>query len=88
MSIMDTLWPWKALSKLRRENRLFIARYAEDRLDIDTLNLRIKHLESEASTNRIRISLQKDEIMRLNEKLKTAVLRDPKTGRMAKLPKE
>jgi hypothetical protein len=88
MSIMDTLWPWKALSKLQRENRLYMVRYAEDRLDIDTLNLRIKSLESEASGNRIRISLQKDEIMRLNEKLKTAVLRDPKTGRMAKLPKE
>jgi len=88
MSIMDTLWPWKALSELRRENKSYLLRYADDLLEIESLKSNIRRLDSEVSAHRIRVSLQKDEIVRLNEKLKTAVFRDPKTGRLIKPPKE
>lgn len=84
MSIMDTLWPWKALRELRSENRGYIIRMADDMIEIESLKVQIKHLENDTGISRIRIALQKDEIMRLNEKLKTAVLRDPKTGRLTK----
>lgn len=88
MSIMDTLWPWKALSRLQKENRSYILRMADDMAEIASLKSAIRHLDTEVTAKDVRIKFQKDEIMRLNEKLKAAVFRDPKTGRIAKPPKE
>jgi hypothetical protein len=88
MSIMDTLWPWKALRELRIENRAYLLRYADDLLEVDSLRARIKNLENDVVAKDLRIKFQKDEIMRLNEKMKTAIFRDPKTGRIAKLSKK
>jgi hypothetical protein len=88
MSIMDTLWPWKALSKLRRENRSYLLRMADDMAEIASLKSAIRHLDAEVTAKDVRIKFQKDEIVRMNEKLKTAVFRDPKTGRLIKPPKE
>jgi hypothetical protein len=88
MSIMDTLWPWKALRELRIENRAYLLRYADDLLEVESLRAQVKNLENDVVAKDLRIKFQKDEIMRLNEKMKTAIFRDPKTGRIAKLSKK
>lgn len=84
MSMWDTLWPWRALERLKTENRRYLVQHADDTIEIDALRAIVNSLKNEISTNRIRISLQKDEIMRLNDKLKVAIFRDPKTGKMVK----
>ena len=87
MIIKDTLWPWKALRELRSDNRGLILRHADDLLEIESLRAQTNQMITEKYAQSIRISYQKDEIVRLNEQLKLAVFRDPKTGRLSKKAK-
>jgi len=88
MSILDTIFPNKKLAELQESVRNLLQHVIDKDREIRKLKDDLRNSRLENSKLSIRVRMQKDQIVELDNKVRNALFRDEKTGRITKAPKE